>query len=166
VSGVAVDARQPASDMRAIVDFQRAADTYAFLHRQAEMRLELAHRGWQEADPVSSSELAKAIVARRSPDARLFTPRVMSAFRELAARAARTPGCDPGALLTGVWEMRDVNAPATGTMPVPACIRDALPKLPDELEYRSAGTVLVVVDAHANLIVDLLPALLAGGERR
>jgi hypothetical protein len=38
--------------------------------------------------------------------------------------------------------------------------------LPDELEYRSAGTMLVVVDAHANLIVDVLPALLAGSDLR
>jgi hypothetical protein len=38
--------------------------------------------------------------------------------------------------------------------------------LPAELEYRSAGTVLLVVDPHANLVVDILPALLAGSDVR
>jgi hypothetical protein len=42
----------------------------------------------------------------------------------------------------------------------------ALPALPDELEYRSAGTVLLLADAHANLVVDVLPALLAGSDIR
>ena len=46
------------------------------------------------------------------------------------------------------------------------CISKALPALPDELEYRSAGTVLLLVDTHANLVVDLLPALLAGSDLR
>ena len=31
-----------------------------------------------------------------------------------------------------------------------------------ESQYRSAGTVLVLVDTHANLVVDVLPALPAG----
>lgn len=154
---------QGSGDVRAIVEFQRAADAYAFMHRQVEMRLELAHRGWQEVDPVSAAELAAAIVARRTSSAPwLFTARVSTAFREMASAAARGPGCDPGELRTGAWEMRhDVNTPATGTMPVAPCIRTALPDLPDELEYRSAGTVLVIVDTHANLVVDVLPALLA-----
>lgn len=59
-----------------------------------------------------------------------------------------------------------VNTPATGTKPISDCLRNALPALPDELEYRSAGTVLLLVDTHANLVVDVLPALLAGSALR
>ena len=59
-----------------------------------------------------------------------------------------------------------INSPATGTRPVNACIATALPALPDELAYRSAGTVLLLVDVHADLVVDVLPALLAGSEIR
>ncbi len=155
-------------DVRAIVEFQRAADAYAFLHRQVEVRLELAHREWQGADPVGAAEIAAAMVARRPATApRLFTPRVVAAFREMAARASRAPGCDPGELRTGLWEMRhDVNTQATGTTPLSPCMREALPALPEELEYRSAGTVLVIVDTHANLVVDVRPALLAGSDLR
>ena len=161
-------AQERLPDVRAIVDFQRAADAYAFMHRQVEMRLQLAHRGWQDSDPVSTAELAAAIAARRPVTApRLFTPRVSAAFREMAARASRAAACDPGELRSGAWEMRhDVNTPATGTTPLAPCIQEALPQLPDELEYRSSGTMLVIVDSHANLVVDVLPGLLAGSELR
>ena len=36
------------------------------------------------------------------------------------------------------------------------CIIDALPPLPDELQYRIVGRDLVLVDVHANLVVDIL----------
>lgn len=158
------------SDTRAVVEFQRAADSYAFLHRQAEGRLDLAHRrAGRPIDVIESRELAAAIIAERStsPEGVLFTPAVVMVFRQRAARAARVPDCDPGELRSGFWELfHAVNSAATDTDPVNPCIADALPALPDELEYRSAGTVLLLVDTHANLVVDVLPALLAGSEIR
>ena len=39
---------------------------------------------------------------------------------------------------------------------LPSCVRDALPELPIELQYRVVGADLVLVDLHANLIVDIL----------
>jgi hypothetical protein len=174
VAGAAAFDRQVArdtfADTRAVIEFQRAADCYAFLHRQVERRIGLAHRRAGEAeDVVAAAELATGIIAERSkpPESVLFTPAVVTAFRHLAAKAAHAPGCDPGELRSGVWEMfHQVNSPATGTKPVTACVAAALPALPDELEYRSAGTVLLIVDAHANLVVDVLPALLAGSDLR
>jgi len=158
------------ADTRAMVEFQRAADDYAFLHRQVERRIGLAHRRAGEAeDVVAAAELATGIIAERSkrPERVLFTPAVVTAFRHLAAKAVHAPGCDPGELRSGVWEMfHQVNSPATGTRPVKACVAAALPALPDELEYRSAGSVLLLADAHANLVVDVLPALLAGSDIR
>lgn len=158
------------ADTRAVIEFQRAADDYAFLHRQVELRIGLAHRRAGEAqDAVAATELATGIIAERAklPERVLFTPAVVTAFRHLAAKAVHAPGCDPGELRSGVWEMfHQVNSPATGTRRVNACVAAALPALPVELEYRSAGTVLLLVDAHANLVVDVLPALLAGSEIR
>ena len=165
-----VVAQDTFAETRAIVDFQRAADTYAFMHRQVERRLGLAHRRvGKPIDVIESAELAAAIIEERSKatEGILFPPAVVTAFRELAGRASRAPGCDPGELKTGVWEMfHDINSPATGTKPVSQCIAAALPALPDELEYRSGGTVLLLVDSHANLVVEVLPALLAGSEIR
>jgi hypothetical protein len=156
------------ADTRAIIEFQRAADRYAFLHRQVERRLGLEHRPAGGGE-VGERELAEAIVeARRSAAIALFASAdIVDAFRNIAARALRAPDCNPGELRTGAWELSyQVNSPATGTRPLSSCIAAALPDLPPELEYRSAGTVLVVVDGHANLVVDVLPALLAGSDLR
>lgn len=174
VAGAAAIDREVAqdtfADTRAVVEFQRAADSYAFLHRQVERRLGLAHRrAGKPPDVIESAELAAAIIAERSKasEGMLFTPAVVAVFRESAGRAVRAAGCDAGELRSGVWEMfHQVNSPATDTDPVRPCIAQALAPLPEELEYRSAGTVLLIVDPHANLVVDLLPALLAGSEIR
>jgi hypothetical protein len=96
----------------------------------------------------------------------LFNPTVVGAFRERAAGAVHA-GCDAGELRTGVWEMRyEVHSQATGSNLLPKCMAAVLPRLPEELEYRTAGTVLLLVDSHANLVIDVLPALLAGSELR
>ena len=42
------------------------------------------------------------------------------------------------------------------TQPVPNCIASVLPRLPDELEYRIASVALVLLDTHANMVVDVL----------
>ena len=39
---------------------------------------------------------------------------------------------------------------------LPTCIEDALPVFPVELQYRIVGPDLVLIDLHANLIVDIL----------
>jgi hypothetical protein len=156
------------ADTRAIAEFQRAADRYAFLHRQIERHLDIAHwRSDVAVDASSVARLAAALVAEKPPSRpALFTPAAASAFRQVAAHASRAPGCDAGELRSGAWEVIQVNSPASGMNSISRCIAVALPDLPPELEYRSAGTVLVVVDAHANLVVDVLPALLAGSELR
>lgn len=158
------------ADTSAVMEFQRAADTYAFLHRQVERRIRLAHRrSGETSEVIDSTALRTALLAERAPtlESPLFTPAVVTALRHIAARAARAPGCDPGELRSGVWEMsHQINSLATGARHISACIATALPPLPDELEYRSAGMVLLLVDVHANLVVDVLPALLAGSEIR
>jgi hypothetical protein len=168
VTAERVVAHQMFADTRAIVEFHRATDAYAFLHRQAERRIATAHRKANEPLDIRAGELADAIVADRAQarGMNFFAPAVVAVFRELAASAVHA-GCDAGELKTGAWELsHDVNSPATGSKPIAACIAKVLPDLPDELDYRSAGTVLLLVDHHANLVVDVLPALLAGSEIR
>jgi hypothetical protein len=153
---------------RPIVDFHRAADAYAFLHRQVERRIGMAHQRAGQPETVAAAELAAAIIAERTRETQppLFTPAVVAAFRELAIGAVHD-GCDAGELRTGALELfQQVNSPATGSQSIAVCLAAVLPDLPDELEYRSAGTVLLVVDVHANLVVDVLPALLAGTDIR
>lgn len=156
-----------ANEPRPLVEFQRAADAYAFVHRQVERRIGMAHRRSGAAvNVIGARELAAEIIAERPRPAVLFTPAVVALFRD-AALMALGAGCDAGELRTGVWELsHEPYAPAAGSSPVSPCMVAALPSLPDELEYRSAGTVLLLVDHHANLVVDVLPALLAGRDIR
>ena len=161
-------AQEVFAEARAVVEFQRAADAYAFMHRRVERRLGMAHRrtGDDPVDVIGARELATGIVAERPQPAVLFTPAVVAMFRDAALMALRA-GCDAGELRTGMWELsHESYAPAAGSRPISPCLASALPELPDELEYRSAGTVLLLVDPHANLVVDVLPALLAGSEIR
>lgn len=171
VGGIAAIERVMAQDMfsntRAVIEFQRAADAYAFTHRQVERRIGMAHRRTGDpVDVIGARELAAGIVAERPQPVVLFTPTVVAMFRDAALTALRA-GCDAGELRTGVWELtHEPYAPAAGARPLSRCMVLALPDLPDELEYRSSGTVLLLVDPHANLVVDVLPALLAGSEIR
>ena len=167
LSAPLVDAQPSFRDVAAIAAFQRAADSYAFLHRQLERRIGMEHTD-APPRPIDAAELATAIIAERelAVDAVLFKPAVVGAFRERAAHAVHA-GCDAGELRTGGWEMRhEVHSPASGSRPISSCMAAVLPRLPEELEYRSAGMVLLLVDHHANLVVDVLPALLAGSELR
>ena len=124
------------SDTRVIVEFQRAADSYAFAHRQADRR---GARG----DAVEGA---------------LFTPQVASALRSQIANGVKRSGCLIKA--QGDDSVLRVNGPIDGTLPVSPCLAAVLPKLPEELEYRTADRSLILADAHLHIIVDILHAAL------
>jgi len=147
-----IEARQ--FDADAIVQFQRAADGYAFQHRQVQRRL--------GANPGRGEMTAAMRDARVSAvDGDLFTPPVAFALRARIA-AARGSGC--AVPITGASnEVPRANQEASATVPVPACIAAVLPRLPEELEYRIAAVALLLVDTHANMVVDVLHGAFAGG---
>jgi hypothetical protein len=136
------------SDSQAIVEFQRKLDTYAFQHRQVERRAGAAPDQRTMADAVR--------VMRPSPqDGDLFTPLVAAAFHARIANALGNVGCDIPANARSSVVPRP-NDDALDAAPIPACLANALPKLPVELEYRAAGVVLLLVDTHANVVIDVL----------
>jgi nucleotide-binding universal stress UspA family protein len=146
-------------DVAPIVAFQRAADSYAFMHRQVERRLGFAHRrAGTEIETIDGDQLAATIRTMRSRTSpgELFTLSAAAAISGLIVRAWRD-GCDIGELQSGTWQVLRVNGPATITQALNPCIVSALPGLPPELEFRSAAGVLVLVDTHADLVVDVLP---------
>jgi hypothetical protein len=116
-------------DGAVIVQFQRAADAYAFQHRQTERR---------GAPPAPLVEGA------------FFTPPVAAAFRD----RIRTSGCDLPQ--TGDSAVPRVNGAIGSTGPLPPCMSAALPILPPELEYRVAGVAMILADAHLHIVVDIL----------
>ena len=157
--GAAAALAQQFPDQRATVEFQRAADRYAFMHRQAERRLGLAHlKAGEAVGEIGSDELAAAIRAERtrtSPGE--FFTLDMAGLIGTRLITARRHGCDVGELGSGLWGVLRVNGPATRTNQLPECVMAVLPHLPPELEFRSTEGVLVLVDPHADLVVDVLP---------
>lgn len=147
--GAVPDTQPVANDGQAIVEFQRALDAYAFQHRQVERRA-----------GASAGERAMAAGMRAArpsaQDGDIFTPLVASAFRARIATALRTGGCKAAVNGAGNFVVPRPNQNAAETAALPACIAGGLPRLPAELEYRVAGVLLVLVDTHANLVIDVL----------
>ncbi len=92
----------------------------------------------------------------------IFTPQVARVFRRLIARdlASRRP-VDRHAF---VVEQPDITVRVNDFYPttvplatVPPRLLQALPTLPDGLEYRFVGHTLILRDVDPNLVVDVLP---------
>ncbi len=150
VAGVATstaDAQETFRDATAITQFQRAVDEYAFQHRQIQRRL------GEGADQAAIAAAMRA--ARPSADGDFFTPIVGDAFRRRIANRLRRPGCEVSGGVEGS-EVPRVGVAALGWQVVPSCLLAVLPRLPEELEYRVASVALILVDTHANLVVDVL----------
>ena len=132
LASVTLQARQP-QDAGVIAKFQRAADSYAFQHRQTERR---------GTPPAPSVEGA------------FFTPLVAAAFRH----RIRTSGCEIPQTGEGDSAVPRPNDFTDGTSPLAPCLVAVLPSLPAELEYRTRGIALVLADAHLKIVVDVLHA--------
>jgi hypothetical protein len=141
-------AAQTTSEQQALLQFQRAADTYAFQHRQVERRL----GGTPDAGAMATGMRTQ----RRAEEGVLFTPLVAAAFRsriQLAVGKGRCAGPATDSLSSFVPRPND---PAAGTKGLSECLVAALPKLPPELEYRSASVALLLIDVHAGVVVDVV----------
>jgi hypothetical protein len=162
----------------ALARFRGAVDAYVRLHRQIEQQQPPFSTAMEAASLLHAVDrLAVAIVAAR-PDARrgdLFDDEVSPILRlrlEAALRANDLTTADvvasleqdeeelPGVRVNGRFPPRLWTA-------MRPCLLQALPELPEELQYRFVGRDLVMVDVHANIVVDILPrALPAGAERK
>jgi hypothetical protein len=134
---------------QAFAEFQRAADSYAFQHRQVQRRL------GDSPDPTAMRAAMRA--ARPAPvDGELFTPVIAAAFRAQIAVTFRAGGCTRPDAAASSSVVPHPNDDASATIAIPECLKIALPTLPPELEYRVAGVALVLVDIHGRLVVDIL----------
>jgi hypothetical protein len=142
-------AQQSFGDVAAMTQFQRSVDAYAFDHRQVQRRL---------GGTVDQKAMAAGMRAARpsAADGDFFEPIIAVAFRSRIANALRAEGCKIGSSGFRSSEVPGVGTHPVGTHPVPGCLLSVLPRLPEELEYRSASAVLILLDTHANTVVDVL----------
>jgi hypothetical protein len=163
-----IHADQTAAEERAVGRFQLAVSAYAMLHRELERslpRLEVTDDIY--ALYQASEALAKSIRGAR-PDARagdLFDSEVSNLLQTRIRNALTDGGVEIDDLLEDMLaevppgtEPPQVNGrfPWEWGAAVPSCVLNALPDLPEELEYRFARRTLVLVDTHADLVVDIM----------
>ena len=153
--------------------FDRRISEYAALHRRAAASLPpLAPSADVKWLMHERANLSFAIIAAR-PNARqgdVFAPPVANAFRTVILEALTN--VDVEAMLGDLYEdcefpisyRLEVNGgyPDWAAHGMPIVLLNALPILPEGIVYRLVDLDLVIWDADADLIVDVLPDALPG----
>ena len=163
-----------ALEERVIHDFNHRVDWYVRLHRRLERSLPPEHLfGDLEDMSVAVDALHQAMVDAR-PNAKagtFFTPAIADLLTTRLARAITASGHTPAeawiamnlGYRAGLPEAQVNARPPMGRhVRVWPALLAALPALPEELEYRFVGWDLVLVDVHADLVVDILKDALPG----
>jgi hypothetical protein len=148
--------------------FNAAIHQYVQLHRQIERQLP-PFRAHSDAQDIieSSNAMASALQTARAAahEGDIFTREVAAVLRIRVADALAARGFLPEEMVASTLEEADEEAPlpvVNGRFPwrrgaaMWPCVLDALPRLPHELQYRFIGRDLVLVDTHADVIVDIL----------
>jgi hypothetical protein len=177
-AGAMASAQSDRSSSQAVQAFVAATREYALLHRRLENtlpRLEVTSNP-ETIDRVVQ-QLNTALRAAR-PDAGpgdFFTESLAVELRVRIDDALLAHGFGPADVRAS--EAAEGIDPAMAPLKVNGrfpwryasamfpCVLNALPALPPELQYRIVGNTLVLVDVHADLIIDLLPYALAETER-
>ena len=162
----------------ALSDFNKRIDQYVRLHRRLERALPPEHLFADSEDMSEAVEALHVAIAEARPGAQagtIFTPAIAAIFSERLERAIATLGPVPAKIaismklgyMTGVQEPQiNGHFPAIRYARSWPALVAALPALPDELQYRFIDRDLVLVDIHADLVVDILkealPALNSG----
>lgn len=174
VVALAVQVLPPPSRLAAVqappgvlAEFQTRLDAYVAMHRQLERSLApLPDQASQEQVRQAQQKLG-ALIREARPDAvqgNLLAPDIAAHLKRLFGVAFAGP--DGRAMLDSIMDENPVSAvvavngeypPDVPLSTMPPDMLAALPKLQEELEYRFVGTTLVILDSHADLIVDILP---------
>jgi hypothetical protein len=153
---------------QALEYFDRAIDAYVLLHRRVEQRFP-PQRMFDNADEMLAARTAlrDAILEERrnAKQGDVFTPEVADVLRGRLLRAILWHRHNPADILE---ENRAERLPGTpmprvnkpfpwglGAAMWPTFLR-VLPELSEELEYRFVERDLILIDMHANLVLDIM----------
>lgn len=162
--------QQVAADEAALAQFKKDIQAYVDIHTKVENALpKLPTEATIQQIDANQRALLKAVAAAR-PNARrgdIFKPPMEAAIRRVGAKVFE--GVEGRQLRESIMEENPANVTITingrypDTVPLatmPPDILAALPKMPEELEYRFVGRALVIMDVHAHMIVDFVPDVL------
>jgi hypothetical protein len=152
-----------------LVDFKKRIDDYMALHNKLEKQAPPLKETKDPAKIKASQDVLAMKIREARKDAKqgdIFTPEIRQLFRRLMYPEVK--GADGRATKAAITEESHetksvplkVNATYPDSAPlmtVPPNILAALPKLPEDLEYRFVSRNMILLDTHANVIVDFVP---------
>ena len=153
-------------DAQLIGEFLKRAEAYAALHRKVDGTIpEVSNSATSEQVTAHQQALQRMIAQARASAKQgdIFTQPIRAYFRRQITRALSGP--DAGQLRASIMEENPglvrlrVNGAYPENIPIttmPPQILAALPKLPQELEFRFIGRRLILLDIHAQLVVDYI----------
>ena len=134
--------------------FANAEDMFGAMEAfQAGMRAVRAHAAPGDVFTADVAGLIRARLITALDANHESVDDVLARLNEERARGARTPRVNQ----VFPWELGSAMPPE---------LLAVLPQLPHELQYRFAGRMLVLIDVHADLVVDVLPNALPPPGRR
>jgi hypothetical protein len=157
------------SDAQLIADFNSRVANYMDLRNKLKKDAPPLKETKDPARIKASQEVLGQKIREARKDAKagdIFTPEIRQLFRRLMYPETKgREGAENKAVVTEEkHELKDValkvNAEYPDTAPlmtVPPDFLAALPRLPEDLEYRFVSKHMILLDVHANLIVDFVP---------
>jgi hypothetical protein len=152
------------ADAQLSVEFQKRVSAYVDLHKKLEATLPALPAKPSLAEIEAHARSLARLIAQARPGAEqgdLLTRDTRAYFRRQIARAVSGP--DGAAIKESIREENlgrvkvSVNTRYPDAVPLstmPTQILAALPKMPDEMEYRFIGDRLILLDVHAYMVVD------------
>jgi hypothetical protein len=156
-------------DAQLLIDYKTRIDQYMALHD----KLKKEGPALKETRNPSEIKASKDVLAMKIREARktakqgdIFTPEIRQLLRRLMYPETKgAAGAETKAAITEeahetkqvVLKVNAAYPDSAPMMTVPPNILAALPKLPEVLEYRFVNRTMILIDTHANLIVDFVP---------
>ena len=153
-------------DAQLLADFKSRIDSYMELHNRLEKQAPPLKETKDPAQIKASQDGLAQKIREARQDAKpgeIFTPEIRQLFRRLMYPETKgTDGAETkAAIAEEKQELKDVKIRVNAAYPddaplmtVPPNILAALPKLPEDLEFRFVSKHMILLDVHANLIVD------------
>jgi len=152
------------ADSQAVAQFQKRVQEYAALHKKVEDGIKaLPAKATPAQIDAALSQLSQGISTARAgaKPGDIFQPAMQVWVRRTLERVFSAP--DGKQLRASILDENPIGASVRVNGPYPDAIPlstmppkglEALPKLPEELEFRFVGERLILFDHHAHLIVD------------
>jgi hypothetical protein len=154
------------ADAATLADFMKRVDAYVSLHKKVDATLQEPPRdGRPETFIEHERAFARAIQKARghAKEGDIFTRPMRNVVRRLLVGVFRGPSGQEVRKAIFDVETADIPLRVNAQYPegapfstMPLQVLQGLPKLPEGLEYRFIGDRLILLDAHARLIVDVV----------